>query len=167
VPPAHADHPALELLSMILGDGESSRLNRTLVRDAKVAVTAQALYNPFGPMRGAGIFGVLAIANQGIDPDTLQLRLTREVQGAANAIAAEELEKAKNVWRARTIFARQQALEVSEAVHYAAMYLGGPDAVNSDVSRYEAVTLSDLRRVARNYLAPDNSLTLLVVPEGR
>ncbi len=167
VPPAHADHPALELLSMILGDGESSRLNRTLVRDAKVAVTAQALYNPFGPMRGAGIFGVLAIANQGIDPDTLQLRLTREVQGAANAITSEELVKAKNVWRARTIFARQQALEVSEAVHYAAMYLGGPDAVNSDASRYEAVTLSDLRRVARNYLAPDNSLTLLVVPEGR
>lgn len=167
VPPAHADYPALELLSTILGVGESSRLHRALVRESKLAVAAQGLYNPFGPMRGAGMFGVLAIANQGVAIDSVHGQLQREVLASTNAITAEELLKAKNQWRAGTIFGRQQALAVSEAVHYAAMYLGGPEAVNSDAARYDAVTVEDLRRVARNYLRPENSLTLLIVPEGR
>jgi predicted Zn-dependent peptidase len=100
VPPAHADFPALELLSTILGAGESSRLNRTLVRESKAAVVAQALYNPFGAMRGAGIFGVLAIANQGVDVDTLRAQLMRQMAASANGITVEELTKAKNARRA-------------------------------------------------------------------
>ncbi|MEX2181876.1 MAG: pitrilysin family protein [Gemmatimonadaceae bacterium] len=167
VPPAHVDFPALELLSTILGTGESSRLNRTLVRDAKLAVAAQALYNPFGPMRGTGLFGALAIANQGVDVDTLHTRLMQLLLAAGGSITADELTKAKNAWRAQTIFGRQQAIAVSEAVHYAAMFLGSPEAVNTDAARYGAVTLADLRRVARTYLRPENSLTLLIVPEGR
>jgi len=167
VGPSHADYPALELLSTILGVGESSRLNRTLVRDSKVAVAAQGLYNPFGPMRGAGIFGVLAIANQGVSIDTVQAQVLKQVVESADAISAEELTKAKNSWRSNTIFSRQQALAVSEAVHYAALYLGSPQAVNTDAARYNAVTVADLRRVAQTYLRPENSLTLLIVPEGR
>ncbi len=167
VPPSHADYPALELLSTIMGVGESSRLNRSLVRDAKVAVAAQALYNPFGPMRGAGIFGALVIANQGVDADALRARLAAEMGTAADGITPEELSKAKNAWRAATIFGRQTAMEVSEAVHYAALYLGGPAAVNTEAARYEAVTLADLRRVAATYLRPENSLTLVILPEAR
>ena len=167
VGPSHADHPALELLSTILGVGESSRLNRALVRESKVAVAAQGLFNPFGPMRGAGIFGVLAIANQGVSIDTVQAQVLRQVVASADAITPDELLKAKNSWRAQTIFGRQEALAVSEAVHYAAMYLGSADAVNTDAARYKAVTVADLRRVARTYLRPENSLTLLIVPEGR
>ena len=167
VPPSHADYPALELLSTIIGAGESSRLNRALVRDAMVAVAAQALFNPFGPMRGAGIFGALVIANQGVTPDALRERLADQMRTVADGITAEELTKAKNAWRASTIFGRQTAIATSEAVHYAAMYLGSPDAINTDAARYEAVTLADLRRVAATYLRPDNSLTLVIVPEGK
>ncbi|MDH5233631.1 MAG: insulinase family protein [Gemmatimonadota bacterium] len=167
VPPSHADYPALELLSTILGTGESSRLNRSLVREQKVAVAAQALFDPFGPMRGAGVFGALTIANQGVDVDSLHARLAAELRNASTDITQEELTKAKNSWRSSTIFGRQNALATSEAVHYAAMYLGSPEAVNSDAARYEAVTVADLRRVAANYLRPENSLTMLIVPEGR
>jgi len=167
VPPAHGDYPALELLSTILGAGESSRLNRALVREAKLAVAAQSLYNPFGPMRGVGIFGALVIANQGVSADSLRSSLQREMGRAAQGITPEELTKAKNNWRSQTIFGRQTALNVAEAVHYAAMFLGGVDAVNAEVSRYEAVTLADLRRVATLYLRPENSFTMLIVPEGK
>ena len=167
VPPSHADYPALELLSTILGSGESSRLNRALVREQKVAVAAQALFNPFGPMRGAGVFGALVIANQGVDVDTLRAHLARELRAASEGISQEELIKAKNSWRSSTIFGRQNALATSEAVHYADMYLGSPEAVNSDAARYEAVTVADLRRVAATYLRPENSFTMLIVPEGK
>lgn len=167
VPPSHADFPALELLSTVLGAGESSRLNRTLVRESQVAVQAQVLHNPFGPMRAAGLFGALAIANQGIAADTVWRYLTRQMRIAADELTAEELVKAKNAWRAQTIFGRQRALAITEAVHYAELYLGSTDAVNAEAARYAAVSLADLRRVARTYLRPENSLTLLISPEGR
>ncbi len=167
VPPSHADYPALELLSTIIGVGESSRLNRSLVREAKVAVAAQALYNPFGPMRGTGIFGALVIANQGVDADSLRARLAADMRTVADGISAEELSKAKNSWRSGTIFGRQTAMELSEAVHYAAMYLGSPTAVNTETARYDAVSLADLRRVAATYLRPENSLTLVIFPEAK
>ncbi len=167
VPPSHADYPALTLLSTILGEGESSRLNRALVRGTRVAVAAQALQDPFGPMRGAGTFAVLSIGNSGITVDTLQAQVLRAVTRAGEEVTQQELEKAKNVWRARTVFGRQQSLAVSEAVHFAAMFLGNPEAVNTDAARYAAVTLPELRRVARTYLRADRALTLQIVPEER
>jgi predicted Zn-dependent peptidase len=70
VPPSHADYPALALLSTILGTGESSRLNLAMVRGSKSSVAVQALHDPFGPMRGAGVFGALALANGGVPVDS-------------------------------------------------------------------------------------------------
>ena len=166
IPPAHADYPALALLTTILGEGESSRLNRSLVRGSQVAVGAQTLHDPFGPMRAGGLFAVLAIANAQVGLDSLHRTVERETRVAADGIRPEELEKAKNAWRSRTIFGRQAALDVSEAVQYAALYLGNAVAVNAEASRYAAVTLADLRRVARTYLRPDNSLTLLISAEA-
>ena len=167
VPPSHPDYPALALLTTILGEGESSRLNRSLVRGSQVAVAAQTLHDPFGPMRAGGLFAVLAIANAAVGIDSLHAALERETLVAADGITAEELEKAQNAWRARTIFGRQTALDVSEAVQYAALYLGGPSAVNAEAARYAAVTVSDLRRVARTYLRGEHALTLLISSEAR
>ena len=167
MPPAHPDYPALVLLSTILGEGESSRLHRSLVRGSQVAVGTQTLHDPFGPMRAGGLFAVLAIANASVGVDSLHAAVEREARVAADGITADELEKAKNVWRARVIFGRQTALDVSEAVQYAALYLGSPSAVNAEASRYAAVTVADLRRVARTYLRPGNSLTLLISAEMR
>jgi predicted Zn-dependent peptidase len=38
--------------------------------------------------------------------------------------------------------------------------------VNTDLARYAAVTLDDIRRVARTYLVPENSLTLVYKTPG-
>src|SRR3989441_5348167 len=51
-----ADTPALELLNIILGQGESSRLNVAVVRREKAAVGAGAILNPFGSRNGPGVF---------------------------------------------------------------------------------------------------------------
>ena len=164
---SHADHPALELLSTILGQGESSRLNRVLAREAKAAAAAQTL-SLYGPTRGPNSFAVLAIANQGVSADSLEKLLAIEVAKLAiDGVTDAELRKAKNAYRASTITGRQRSLNVAEAVQYAAMFLGGADKVNSEIARYDAVTVADIKRVATKYLRPDNSLVLLIVPEAK
>ncbi len=162
----HADYPALELLATIFGQGESSRMNRELVRDAKAAAQAVTLLNPFGPRRGPGVFLTLAVANQGVKLDSLDGLVAQEVAGLVSAgVSAEELNKAKNIFRATAITSRQMALQLAEVIQRATMFLGSPDAINSELERYEKVTVGDLQRVARTYLTPDNSLTLLVSSE--
>src|SRR5690606_27385969 len=126
------DMPALELLATILGQGESSRMNRVLARDTKAAAAAQALLNPFGPRRGPGIFLFFTIANQGVTPDSLDRLLSEQIAlVGTKGIEAHELTKAKNVFRAGMIMQRQTSMSVAEALQRADMFLGSADAVNS------------------------------------
>ena len=162
-----ADMPALELLATILGQGESSRLNRALARDAKAAAAAQALLNPFGPRRGPGIFLFFTIANQGVGTDSLDKLLAAEIaRVGAEGVSAGELTKAQNGVRANLILQRQTALNTAEALHAAKMFLGSADAVNGMLDRYMKVTADDIKRVAAKYLRPDNSLILTVSSEN-
>src|SRR5690606_9656708 len=116
------DMAALELLATILGQGESSRLNRVMARDTKAAAAAQALLNPFGPRRGPGVFVFFTIANQGVTPDSLDRLLAEQLAIVGEkGVEEEELTKAKNVYRAGMIMQRQTTMSVAEALHSANM----------------------------------------------
>jgi predicted Zn-dependent peptidase len=160
-----ADLPALTLLNVILGQGESSRFNRSVVREARAAVAVQMFLNPVGPTRGPGLFAVLAIANQGVRPDSLERLVAAQVaRVAAAGVDEAELAKAKNAYLAERIDGLQRNLARAEAIHTANTFLGDPNAVNTDLQRFAAVTAADVRRVAQRYLVPANSLIVLIAP---
>ena len=157
-----SDAPALELLISILGDGESSRLNRSLVRDSQVAVNAGA----FGDLRRqSGVVIVFAIDNQGVPSSRVERLLSAEVDRArTDTISEAELTKAKNQYRAGAIRERQTTMGVAEALQGALWYDGELSAANEDVQRHLAVTTADLRRVAQKYLVSANRLVLIDNP---
>jgi len=162
-----ADTPALEFLSTILGGGASSRLNRAVVRDAKAAVVTQVIAG-LGPRRGPNVFASLAVANQGVLPDSLEKLMSKEIaEVMANGVSADELTKAKNAYRAGRIDELSTSMGRAEAIHTADMYLGDPKAVNADLARHMAVTIEDIKRVAAKYLRTDNSVVTLIKPEGK
>ncbi|MBI2073313.1 MAG: insulinase family protein [Gemmatimonadetes bacterium] len=160
----HADTPALSLLGTILGGGESSRLNRALVRQARTALAAGT---QSASRLGPGFFAAFAVANQGIGPDTLERQLSAEVRRIIDeGVAAEELSKARNQFRAGNMFGRQTTMQVAERLqHYAHLHDSLED-MRTDLDRYLAVTAEDIRRVAATYLVPANSFTIVVVPKG-
>jgi zinc protease len=157
------DYPAIDLLATIIGQGESSRLNRTLAREQKSAVQTFVFLNPFGPRNGPGGFLAGAIANQGVALDTLDAQLAVEIAKVASAGVTEaELSKAKSSYRANVITGRQSVANVADALQTAGQFLGSPEAINSEMSRYAKVTAADVQRVASTYLRPENVLVLLV-----
>jgi zinc protease len=161
------DTPALELLATILGQGESSRLNRTVVREQKLAQAAITLANPLGPRRGPGVLLTLGIANQGVSPDSLERGLMAEYHRlVTEGISEAELSKAKNAYRTQLITEQQQVLNRAEALQQANLFLGDAGGVNTNWQRYLSVTLDDIRRIAGRYLVADNSLVLLITPEA-
>lgn len=161
------DMPALMLLAGILGDGESSRLNRVLARESRAAAAVQVYVNPFGPRRGPGVFVFFAVANQGVPPDSLDGLLASQLaRVGSEGVTPAELTKARNMYRADLIMQRQTSMSIAEAIHSANMFLGSPGAVNTDMDRYMKVTVEDIRRVANRYLVPANSLILTVTSDG-
>jgi zinc protease len=158
--------PALTLLATILGQGESSRMNRQLARTTKSAIAAQVLYNPFGPRRGVGVFGTLVIANQGVGLDTLEAQAAAEIaKVVSGGVTEEELTKAKNAYRSTAIDTRQHALALAEAIHQADTFSGSPEAINTEFDRYMKVTAADIQKAAAMYLVPSNALVLRITPE--
>ena len=162
----HADTPALEILNIILGQGESSRLNVSVVRHDKAALGTGTVMNPYGSRNGPGVFAVYGIVNQGVSSDRLDSLLSAQLDTIrTNGISAAELEKAKNSVRAGLISNRETTLGTAEELHHYKTFHDSIGEINTDLDKLLAVTSDDVKRVAATYLTPGN-LTLLIVRAG-
>lgn len=162
--PSHLDEATrpLQLLSTILGDGESSRLHRTLVREARTALQAGVFVDS---RLGPGIFLAYAIANQGVSEDTLAAQLATQVERAAGEnVTGEELSRARNGYRAAEIFGRQTTAQIAQQLQHYAHYHETIDEIETDLDRYVAVTADEIRETAQRYLVETNRYTVVVRP---
>jgi len=158
----HDDSYALNVLSSILGQGESSRLNQRLVQQEQVALGAGSgsMFRQF-----PGLILVQAIANQGVETDQLRALVDEEIERIQReGISAEELEKAKNRYRASTILSRQTVMGRAQDLQWHNHFLGDPGTMSDEMERFMAVTAEDVQRVANEYLIPARRLVVLTQP---
>jgi zinc protease len=159
----HEDSHALTLLASILGQGESSRLNERLVREEQAALQAQTM--TMLRRDGPGLMVVLALANQGVDPDWLEQLIGDEIARIRDeGVTAEELDKAKNRSRASTLRGRQTVMGRAEALQWHNHFLGDPGAIRSQMEGLMRVTAEDIRRVAGRYLTDQNRAVVIAQP---
>jgi zinc protease len=159
----HEDSHALTLLASILGQGESSRMHQRLVRGEQAALQAQT----FASLRrdGPGIFMVFALTNQGVEPSTLERLVDEEIARIRDeGVTEEELEKAKNRYRANAVRGRQSSMGRAEALQWHNHFLGDPGAIRTEMERYMAVSRDDIRRVAGRYLTEQNRAVIVAMP---
>jgi zinc protease len=161
----HRDTPALDLLGIILGQGQGGRLTTRLTRELAAASAVQG--GILGTRQGPGVFGLFAVAAPGVSGDSLAGLLAAQADWAAGeGLTEADLERARNIYLATTVSRRERPLDVAEALQHAATFHGSPDAVNTEVDRVRAVTLADLRRVAATWLKPENALTVVITSGG-
>jgi predicted Zn-dependent peptidase len=163
IPPhEHIDNYALSLLAGVLGRGESSRLFQRLVKQEKAATFASSSLNS---NRMGGYMAFQAQPVQGVEPTRVEQLLWEEVEKIkAQGISAEELNKAKRQFIAGQIMSRQMVLSKAEAIQHASFMHNDIESVNTDLDKYNAVTVDDIKRVAAKYLVPSNRTVVTVVP---
>ena len=154
------DRHALALLSIVLGEGMSSRLFIRLREELGLCydVHSSAAY-----LRDTGAFSVHA----GVDPANAA-ETVREIVAALSCvrspIEADELARAKQVVRSRIQLQLEDTRSVS-AWHGSRLALGLPLRQPEEaIAGFEQVTLEDIERVARRLVRGDRLQLAVVGP---
>jgi predicted Zn-dependent peptidase len=152
----HPDFPALQLAASILGGGESSRLNRRLVLQDRIASSA---YSWCESMRDPYLFQVMCVPFKGHTVDEVGRAITEEVEKLkASGPTESELAKVKNEHHAGAVYRL-------ESPTWLAMWLGESEQEYGDwregyryLDRVDAVTAPDIQRVLTKYAVFDNEV---------
>lgn len=163
-PTGHEDMYALEILSSIFSVGESSRLHVKLVKEEQVApVVIAAVNSRVGP----GTFLIGSLPNQGIELSRIQEILLSEIELLqTEGVTEREIQKAINNLRSSRIQSRLTVQGKAIAIENAVLHFGDSSYINNDLALYEAVTVEDVRRVARKYLTAENRTVVIAKPAG-
>ncbi len=156
------DHFALDLLSILLGQGESSRLHKQLVYKSEIALGAYA--SSWGQAL-AGQFDVGASLKPKADPEKALTLMEEQVRTMREKLVSQkELDKARNIFMKQYVDGLKR---VSGRAHSLANYeivYGDYTRIFSDLKEYQKVTPEDLRRVAKAYLQPNQRNIVIVHP---
>ncbi len=158
VPLNHPDAVTIDLMTMILGGGESSRLYRRIVAEDQSAVMAAAgnMNLEQNGMIAAG--GVMSPV--GADADAVLKAVSEEIQRMQEEPVTElELEKARNQMLKSLVTESLTVESKAEALGAAAVIEGDVSRVNTRLDRIRTVNAQDIQRVARQYLALDHAIT--------
>ncbi len=147
----HADAAALELLSVVLGMGKSSRLYNALV-DTGLVTHASASAPSF---RDPALFSILAMLTPGKTHAEVEAAIYAEVDRViADGVSQDELDRALGLYRAHDAYARDGVYAAASSLNEA-IAAGDWTLFTDSLDRAQAVTPADVQRVAQSYFTAD------------
>ncbi len=156
------DSYALDVLSMILSGGKSSRFYRSLVYEKKLALNAYADYS--GLYKDPFLFLLAATAVPGKDIKEVEDALYTEVEKIKKELPQErEVQKAKNQIEASFIMG-QDSLFFQARITGMFEMIGGWELKEKYLEGIRKVTHDDVSRVAGKYLREENRTVGVLVP---
>jgi zinc protease len=159
VPEGNKDAYALDLLTTILSSGNSSRLTKRLVDQDQLAEEVSAF--PVA-QESAGFFAALAVARPGVDITKLRAAMDEEITKIkTQGVTEEEYQKAINQTSKDLITEASSVQSIAlKLAHFYTLY-HDTERVNTELSRYLAVTREDIQRVANQYLKQSGRTVLI------
>ncbi len=157
------DYYALSMLTTLLSDGESSRLNKSVVDKQQKALFVGSF--PI-PLEEPGLFLVFGIVNMNIDPSDLESAIDAEVKLAQTVeLSDREFEKLRNKIENDFVSRNSTMAGIAENLSDYRMYFGDANLINTEIDKYMKVSKADIMRVANQYLTKDNRVVLYYLPK--
>lgn len=155
---------AFEVLTSVLDGGNSTRLERELVRGSQVASSASASYSAFG--RLPGMFMLSGVPAKGQTIEQVEAALLAQIERVRNDLVDEgEMERVRNQLIADKVYER-------DSLFYQAMVLGqletvglGWELAETYVDQLAAITPEQVRAVAQKYLVPEKLTVGILDPQ--
>jgi predicted Zn-dependent peptidase len=149
---------AVDMLNQLLSQGESSRLNKSLVEEKELALFSGAFtYNTEHP----GLTMAFSLANMGVDPAQVEQAMTAEFERAKNELITDtELQKLRNQVENDFVSKNATVAGIAESLANYHMYFGDANLINTEIEKYMAVTKEDIRDAAVKFYTRDNRVVL-------
>jgi len=152
----HPDWPVYEVIADVLGQGRTSRLYKSLVKEQQIAVQAMTFPGFPGQKYQTGLI-VFAIPVKGKTGEDMEKAVFTEVDKiVAEGITAEELEAVKQRTRANFIRGLRGNAGMAGQLAWYQTYTGDWRNLFKEVEEIEAVTLEDVLRVAGEIFVETN-----------
>jgi zinc protease len=159
----HADIPVLDVVSVLLGSGRSSRLFQQVREKLGLVHHVDAwTYSPGLP----GLFGVSAMVDGNQFAPARDAILAEIEKVKSLSISGNELQKAVKQFIAATLSSRK-TME-GQAQNLGSNWLSANDLNFSEryLAAVKQVTIADVQRVTRHYLTPENCTLYALLPPG-
>lgn len=148
----HKDVPALDVLSMILGHGDSSRLTQKLrLERPLVNGVGASTWTP----QDEGAFLITLNSEKEKIPEALKIAIGEVVRLTEDYVTQEELEKARVILSSDQIYGIETVDGIARRIGSYEFYLKDPDHFVKFMKQINDLTVEDLRAVARKYLTPE------------
>ena len=152
----HPDNATFTAIEMLMSNGRTSRLYKSLVRDKKIAAQAQG-FNGFPGERYPNLFTFFVVPSQGQTAANMVEPLHAEIERLKTEdVTADELQSVKT--RAKASLLRQLDSNSGLALQlasYQTLY-GDWRELFREVEHIDKVTAADIRRVANATFVPGN-----------
>jgi predicted Zn-dependent peptidase len=163
IPPnRHPEHYALELATLILANGESSRFHQTLVRDLSLARSVSAWTND---QRGPDLLALKIVLSEQATPKQVTEQVTKMLDEFRKRGPTEaEVEKAKNQLLSYLLFSLEGNMGRAQQLGIFEVFWGDARLLTRELDHYLAVTPTQIQRAVATYLSPSRQNLLTVLP---
>ncbi len=158
-----ADSYALDMLQKWISGGKSSVLYKSLVDQQQLALEVGAF--PFS-LEDAGLFVAYGFANIGKSAEELDKAMNAEIEKALNSeISDNEFQKIKNQIE-NDFYSKNSTMQgIASTLAEYHTYFKNANLINTEIEKYAKITKEDIKRVAKQYLVPNNRMVLYYLPE--
>lgn len=157
------DYYAINMLTTLLSDGQSSRMSKSIVDKQQKALDVGAF--PLS-LEDPGLFMVFGITNMGVTPESLEEAIDAEIERAQKEeLTDREFEKLRNKMENDFVTGNSTMAGIAESLSDYHMYYGDANLINTEIDKYLAVTKADIKRVANQYLTKENRVVLYYLPK--
>jgi len=152
------EYYAIDMLNQLLSQGESSRLNKSLVDEKQVALYSGAFtYNTEHP----GLTLAYSLANMGVDAVKVEDAMNAEFERVkVETITDKDFQKLRNQVENDFVSRNGSVAGIAESLANYHMYFGDANLINTEIEKYYAVTKQDLMNAASKYYTKDNRVVL-------
>jgi zinc protease len=159
-PLTHEDTPALNVLCEVLAGGRASRLHQKLVRELELASEVRV---SLGPFSDPGLLEFYVTAREDVSADQLLKALDAEIERLQHAgVSPAELNRSIARFELGLLHGLETGDGKANTIGFYECILGEPGAAFERLEALKHVTPSDLQRVAKRYLVPQQRTLILV-----
>ncbi len=157
----HPDIPVLDVLNVILGQGESSRLYQALKKEENLVYYVGSSVDQ---RRDPGLFEIYSQLDPKNERKAVDIVFKQLSELWQKEVSPEELDKAKSKIENSYYFDNQTYISQAQRLCY---YAANSNLLleSSYLDRIRSTTPSDIKRVALKYLKPSNATLAVVQPE--